>query len=315
MSPDTRIELRNEVADALSAGKPVVALESTLIAHGLPWPINLDTARAAEDMIRAEGAIPATIAVIAGRPTVGLTGPELELFARKRDMLKASRRDLATAIIQKRDAATTVAATMALAHHAGIKVFATGGIGGAHRPYHSSKSSLHWDVSADLLELARTPIAVVCAGAKSILDLPCTLEMLETSGVPIVGFGTDEFPAFYVRSSGDPVSTRVDTPEEAAKLLAAHWGLGGAGVVIAQPLPTEVALAPGELQTALHQAEEFAAKLGVRGKELTPFILQQLAELTAGKTLQPNKVLIIENARLAARIAVQFAISNLKPRR
>jgi pseudouridine-5'-phosphate glycosidase len=298
MTAKVQLDVRPEVADALRAGQPVVALESTLIAHGLPWPLNLETARAAEAAIRAEGAVPATIAVLAGRPTIGLSDSELEVLAEKKEVLKASRRDLATAIVHKCDAATTVAATMALAHLAGIRFFATGGIGGAHRGAAHS-----WDISADVMELARTPVAVVCAGAKSILDLPRTLEILETQGVPVVGFGTDEFPPFYARSSSEPVPARVDSAEQAAALVAAHWGLGGAGVVIAQPLPAEAALDPGELSESLTKAEEAAAKSSVRGNALTPFLLRQLAELTAGKTLRANQVLVLENARLAARIA------------
>jgi pseudouridine-5'-phosphate glycosidase len=307
MKAGVQFDVGPEVADALRDKRPVVALESTLIAHGLPWPINLDTARAAEAAIRAEGAIPATIAVLGGRPTVGLSDTEVEAFARSKDILKASRRDLCVAIAQQRDAATTVAATMALAHQAGIRVFATGGIGGAHPSPGSNPSGVNWDVSADLMELARTPVAVVCAGAKSILDLPRTLEILETNGVPVVGFGTDDFPAFYLRSSGLAVSARVDTPEEAAKLLAVHWDLGGAGAVIAQPLPDEVALNVEEFRSALSSANESAANAGVRGKALTPYLLRQLADLTGGKTLRANQVLVVENARLAARIARALA--------
>jgi pseudouridine-5'-phosphate glycosidase len=298
MTPRVEIDIRPEAADALRAGLPVVALESTLIAHGLPWPLNLETARGAEAAIRAEGAIPATIAVWRGRPTVGLTDTELAELAQSKDVVKASRRDLAVAVAQRRTAATTVAATMFLAHRAGIRFLATGGIGGAHRGHSET-----WDISADLMELARTPLCVVCAGAKSILDLPRTLEILETHGVPVVGYATDEFPAFYVRSSGEPVSARVNTPEEAAALLAAHWELDGAGVVLAQPLSAEAALKMDELTDALSRAEVAAAESGMRGKGLTPFLLQQLAELTEGKTLRANQVLVVENARLAARIA------------
>lgn len=296
MSDRTLLEVRPEVADALRTGRPVVALESTLIAHGLPWPLNLETARAAEHVIREEGAVPATIAVLRGRPTVGLGDAELEALARSGDILKASRRDLAAAVVQERTAATTVAATMFLAHRAGIRLFATGGIGGVHR-------GERWDVSADLAELARTPVAVVCAGAKSILDIPRTLELLETLGVPVVGFGTDEFPAFYVPSSGERVSARVDTPEHAGGLLKAHWALGGGGVVLAQPTAVDVALGGIELDAALREAERLAAAAGVRGKDLTPYLLARLAELTQGRTLRANQVLVLANARLAARVA------------
>jgi pseudouridine-5'-phosphate glycosidase len=296
--PASLLDVRPAVAGAVGEGRPVVALESTVIAHGLPWPVNLETARAAEAAVRAEGAVPATIAVLEGRPTVGLSDQELEAVARRQGVLKASRRDLGIAVAQRRTAATTVAATMFLAQQAGVRVFATGGIGGAHR-----NSQQPWDISADLIELSRIPVAVVCAGAKSILDLPRTLEILETHGVPVVGYGTDEFPAFYLHSSGEPVSARVDTPEEAAALLAAHWGLRGAGVVLAQPMAADLALPSDEFATALAQVEDRAAGLGVRGKELTPFLLAELADATEGKTLQANRALLLANARLAAQVA------------
>lgn len=294
-------EVRAEVAQAIAAGRSVVALESTLIAHGLPWPLNLETAQAAEAAVRDEGAVPATIAVCRGRPTVGLTEDELEELAQNGRVLKASRRDLAIAVSQKRTASTTVAATMFLAHQAGIRLFATGGIGGAHREANP------WDISADLVELARTPVAVVCAGAKSILDIPRTLEILETQGVPVVGYGTDEFPAFYVRTSGEPVTARVDNPRQAAELLQTHWRLGGAGVVLAQPVVEQVALEPDEFTVALTTAEKQAVGIGVRGKELTPFLLGRLAEITHGQTLRANHVLVISNARLAAQVANALA--------
>jgi pseudouridine-5'-phosphate glycosidase len=301
MSILPQFDVRPEVCAALREDRPIVALESTVIAQGLPWPLNLETARAVEAAVRAEGAVPATIAVWRGRATVGLADAELEELAQSKEVLKASRRDLAAAVAQGRTAATTVAATMFLAHRAGIRLFATGGIGGVHRgPDHE------WDVSADLMELARTPVAVVCAGAKSILDLPRTLEVLETQGVPVVGYGTDEFPAFYLRSSGEPVSARVDSPAEAAALLDAHWRLYGGGVVLAQPLPAQVALAPTELESALVRAEEQARAAGIRGKALTPFLLARLAELTEGRTLRANQALLIANARLAARVASGF---------
>lgn len=291
------LDIRPEAADALRERRPVVALESTVIAHGLPWPINLETAREAERAVRAAGAVPATIAVWKGRPTIGLDDAELEELARASDVLKASRRDLAAAVAQGRTAATTVAATMLLAHQAGIRTFATGGIGGAHRGNHS------WDISADLLELARTPVVVVCAGAKSILDIPRTLEILETHGVPVLGFGTDQFPVFYLRASGEPVTARVDTPAQAAALCAAHWSLGGAGVVLAQPVPESAALIPAEFDDALRQAESQAAAQNIRGPALTPFLLARLAEITEGKTLRANQILVVANAELAARLA------------
>jgi pseudouridylate synthase len=279
-----------------------VALESTLIAHGLPRPLNLETARAAEHAIREEGAVPATVAVLDGRPTVGVSGPGLVALAEADGVMKASRRDLSVAVARRQIAATTVSATMFLAHRAGIRFFATGGIGGVHRGVEAT-----WDVSADLTELARTPVAVICAGAKNVLDLPRTLEHLETLGVPVVGYGTDEFPAFYLRTCGEPVGTRAETPEEVAALAAAHWGLDGAGVVVAQP-PPEPALEPHEFGLALAQAEAEAAAAGVRGKAVTPFLLARLAALTGGKTLRLNQALIVANARLAARVARAFAV-------
>jgi pseudouridine-5'-phosphate glycosidase len=297
-----RLEVRPEVAEALAARRPVVALESTLIAHGLPWPANLETARVAEESVRAEGAVPATVAVWQGKPVVGLDGQQMEHLARHSEVRKASSRDLAAACVQKAFAATTVAATMLLAHRAGLRVFATGGIGGVH-----PGSGARLDISADLHELARTPVAVVCAGAKGILDLAATLEMLETMSVPVVGYQTDEFPAFLLSSSGLPVSARVNTPAEAAELLQAHWGLGGAGVVLAQPLPREAALEPEDFHKALVLAESQARSEGVRGPALTPFLLARLAELTDGRTLRANQALIVANARLAARVASALA--------
>ncbi len=294
-----------KVAAALHSGQAVVALESTLIAHGLPTPLNLDTARAAEAAVLDEGAVPATIAVCHGRPIIGLTEQELEELASSRDVFKASRRDLAVAVSQSLTAATTVAATIYLAHQAGIRLVATGGIGGTHR------GTAHaWDISADLLELTRTPVAVVCAGAKSIVDIPRTLEVLETQGVPVVGYGTDDFPAFYLRSSGEPVSARVDTPQQAAALLTAHWQLGGTGVVLAQPVVADVALEEGEFEDALTKAEKQASAARVRGKELTPYLLAKLAEVTQGKTLRANQALVVANARLAAKVASELARPN-----
>jgi pseudouridine-5'-phosphate glycosidase len=298
MAVSARLHIHPEVAQAIRQGAPVVALESTLIAHGLPWPLNLETARAAEAAILAEGARPATIAVLDGRPTVGLNQVELEGLARCKDSVKASRRDLAAAVALRFTAATTVAATMALAAKAGIRMLATGGIGGAHRD-----SSHPWDISADIAELSRTPVAVVCAGAKSILDIPRTLELLETAGVPVLGFGTDEFPAFFLQSSGQRLTARVDSHQQAADLCRAHWDLGGAGVVIAQPVERHVALEPETFMEALSYAEREAVGEGVRGKELTPFLLSKLHEITEGQTLRANHSLVIANARLAAQVA------------
>jgi pseudouridine-5'-phosphate glycosidase len=295
------LDIRAEVADAIRRGQPVVALESTLIAHGLPWPWNLETAHRAESAVRDEGAVPATIAVIEGQPTVGLNKDELHRLAQARDVIKASRRDLAFAIARRRTASTTVAGTMVLAHLAGIRVFATGGIGGAHR------GPRDWDISADLSELARTPVAVVCAGAKSILDIPRTLEILETQSVPVIGYRTDQFPAFFIPSSGEPTMNRVDTPADAAALLRVHWALGGNGIVLAQPVEEHVALEPDAFLAALSAAERDAAGEGVRGKDLTPFLLSRLADMTEGQTLKANHALVIANARLAAQIARAYA--------
>jgi pseudouridine-5'-phosphate glycosidase len=291
------LDVRPEVAEALREGVPVVALESTLIAHGLPWPHNLETAQAAEAAVRAEGAVPATIAVLSGRPKIGLGGPQIEFLANGLGVAKASRRDLAGTIVRQRDAATTVSATMFLADAVGIRVFATGGIGGVHRDAGRS-----FDVSADLTELARTPVTVVCAGAKSILDIPATLEYLETLAVPVLGYGTDTFPAFFLRSSGHP-ATRVDSPEEAAQWIWTHRALGGAGVLLAQAIDESDALDPVDFARWLSQAEEDAAAEGVHGPALSPFLLKRLAELSGGKTLKANQALVIANARLGARLA------------
>jgi len=297
----SHLDVRSEVARAVERGRPVVALESTVIAHGMPWPLNWQTATAAEAVIRDEGAVPATIAVWHGKPTIGLSTAELETLAQSEGVFKASRRDLGIAVSQGLTAATTVAATMFLAYHAGIPLFATGGIGGAHR------ETSPWDISADLTELARTPVAVVCAGAKSILDIPRTLEILETQGVPVVGYGTSRFPAFYVHTSDEPVTARVDTPQQAAALLQAHWDLGGAGIVLAQPLADKVALQPEAFWNALTTAEKQAVGGGVRGKELTPFLLSRLADITEGQTLKANHALILSNAKLAAEVACALA--------
>jgi pseudouridine-5'-phosphate glycosidase len=297
-----KLDVRPRVALALAEGRPVVALESTLVAHGLPWPVNLETARASERAVAEAGAVAATVAVWQGTPTVGLDDGEIEHLARAGGVRKAASRDLAAAVVQGACAATTVSATMRLAHAAGIRVFATGGIGGVHPCTVGSPL----DVSADLLELARTPVAVVCAGAKSILDLAATLEVLETQGVPVVGWQTDEFPAFYLRSSGLKVA-RVDSTAEAAALLRCHWQFGGAGVVLARPLPEEAALDREEFAGALARAEAQAREAGVSGPALTPYLLARLADLTGGRTLTANQALILANADLAARVARALA--------
>ncbi|HET6574391.1 MAG TPA: pseudouridine-5'-phosphate glycosidase [Fimbriiglobus sp.] len=298
MHPDW-LYVHTETADALADGRPVVAMESTLISHGLPWPANLETARQAEAAVRAAGAVPATVAVVRGRPTMGLNDRELEEFARATGVVKASRRDLGAAVGLGRTAATTVSATMVLARAAGVRVFATGGIGGAHR----QQPSQPLDISADLMELSRTPVLVVCAGAKSILDLPQTLEFLESFGVPVLGYRTDEFPVFCVRGSGGPVSARVGSPAEAAAVYDAHVRMGGRGAVLVQPVDASVAVSEDVFSTAMRTAEAEAQAKGIRGADVTPFLLARLAELTDGKTLAANRALIVANARLAAEVA------------
>jgi len=290
----------DEVTEALNDHLPLVALESTLISHGLPWPANLETAQRAEAAVRAAGAVPATIAVLEGRPTVGLSEIQLRRFAETQNVDKAGRRDLGAAVAQKRNPSTTVSATMALAYAVGIRIFATGGIGGAH-PRTSDVMPL--DISADLTELSRTPVLVVCAGAKSILDVPQTLELLETFGVPVLGYRTSEFPAFYVRGGGGCVSCRVESPAEAAAVFSAHLQMGGRGAILVQPLDEDVAVPPDIFQAALEQADGEAKQRGIVGPKLTPYLLARLAELTVGKTLQANQALIVSNAKLAAETA------------
>jgi pseudouridine-5'-phosphate glycosidase len=295
------LHVHPEVAAALASGRPVVALESTVITHGLPEPVNLELARRMESEVRSAGAVPATAAVIDGRICLGVTTDELERLALSRSLMKVSRRDMGAAAAQRATGGTTVAATMIIAHAGGVQVFATGGIGGVHR-------GSSGDVSADLPELARTPIVVVCAGAKAILDLPRTLEWLETAGVPVLGWGTDEFPAFFTRSSGLPVSARVKNAAETAALVRTHWGMNlRSGVLVCVPCPEEVAV-PGErveavLRTALQQAEAE----GVRGKRVTPYLLARMSDLSGGATLRANLALLRNNARVAAEIARAFA--------
>ena len=289
--------VREDIRRALASGVPVVALESTVIAHGLPFPDNLETARELEAIVEANGATPATVGVVAGKPVVGLEGAALERFARGDEVRKLSRRDLGAAIGLGLYGATTVAATMALAHEAGIEVFATGGIGGVHRGARES-----WDVSADLTELSRTPVLVVCAGAKAILDLRATLEVLETLGVPVVGFGTDEFPAFYSRTSGLPLSVRADSPEEVARIWRAHrrYG-GGGGMLLCVPPPESAALPAADVEAAIARALDAARD--IHGAAVTPFLLSTLQRDTGGQTLKTNIALLRNNARVAARVA------------
>jgi pseudouridine-5'-phosphate glycosidase len=292
------LHLPDHVRAALEWRQPIVALESTVISHGLPYPHNLDLARAMESEVSGQDALPATIGVVAGVPTVGMSDAEVERFARASGVLKLSRRDIAYAVALRRDGATTVAATMALAAAAGVSVFATGGIGGVHRGARES-----WDISADLTELARTPVLVVCAGAKAILDLPATLEYLETAGVPVLGLDTDEFPAFYSASSGLPVA-RVANLSEAAAVWRAHERLGGGGgMLLAVPPPAEVALARNEVEGAIERALAKAIAAGVRGQAVTPFLLAAVAEETHGESMRTNIALLRQNARVAAQAA------------
>ncbi len=296
-------EIRPEIAEAVARRRPVVALESTLIAQGLPYPDNLETALGAEARVRTAGALPATIGIVGGGVVVGLNRAEIEAFATGSDVLKVSRRDMARAVAAGVMGATTVAATLYAAQRAGISVLATGGIGGVHR---GGEASL--DISADLIELGRTPVAVIASGAKSILDLPRTLEMLETQGVAVIGYRCDEFPAFYLRSSGLALEARVDTPADAAAILRAQHALGlGSGTLIANPPPDGAALDRDELEAWLAEAERRAAAEDVIGKSLTPFLLRQLFELSGGRTLAVNKALIEANAALAAEIARELA--------
>jgi len=297
---NTNLEMSQEVAAALKAKKPVVALESTIISHGMPYPQNRDTALAVEKIVRDAGAVPATIAVIGGKLKAGLTADEIEYITKNgHDVTKVSRRDLPFVIANRADGATTVAGTMIVAHMAGIKVFATGGIGGVHRDGNNT-----FDISADLQELARTSVAVVCAGVKSILDIALTLEYLETCGVPVVGYGTDEFPAFYTRNSGLKVEYRLDRASDIARMLDAKWDMGLAGgAVIANPIPAEYAMDAALIDRAIEAALAEAGKLGIRGKETTPFLLAKIKELTGGDSLDSNIQLVYSNARLAAEIA------------
>ncbi len=301
MNPE--LDLAQPVAAALAAGQPVVALESTLITHGLPYPINVETALAMEEAVRASGAVPATIAVLRGRITVGLSQAEVERLGTlpTGSVRKCSRRDLPIAVGLGEDAATTVAGTMIVAHMAGVRVFATGGIGGVHR-------GQPFDVSADLIELGRTPVAVVCSGAKSILDLPLTIEVLETQGVPIIGLQTDTLPAFYSHSSGLPVDVRVETPAAAAQIIAAAQRLGARhGLLVAVPVPAADELPVDTAEAAIEQATLEAAERGVHGKEVTPFVLGRVLELTEGRSRRANTALLINNARTAGLIAAALS--------
>ena len=298
------LNIAPEVAAALNSGQPVVALESTIISHGMPYPRNVETASAVENTVRDAGAIPATIAILNGALKVGLSADEIQhIGERGQTVIKCSRRDLPFAVLNKHDGATTVAATMIIAAMAGIRVFATGGIGGVHRGVEETM-----DISADLDELARTNVAVVCAGIKSVLDIGRTLEYLETRGVPVVGYRTDILPAFYSRSSGFPVDYRVDTAREAAAAMTVKQDLGlDGGLVIAAPIPDEHALSEDDIDSVILDALAEMEARGITGKDTTPFLLSSIAERTDGRSLEANIQLVINNARIAAEIAIEFA--------
>ena len=297
------LDIKPEVAQAIAEGKPVVALESTIISHGMPYPQNVETALNVERIIRENGAVPATIAIIGGRLKAGLTEEEIAYFGKKGQAIaKASRRDLAALCAQGEDGATTVATTMIIAHMAGIKIFATGGIGGVHRGAETTM-----DISADLEELAQTPVMVVCAGAKSILDLGLTLEYLETKGVPVLGYGTKELPAFYTRRSGFSVDYRVDSPEELAAIFKAQQDMGlKGGMLVTNPIPQEYAMPLDAINAAIDQAIRECNEKGIHGKETTPFLLARVAELTGGDSLASNIRLVFNNAKVAAQTAVAY---------
>jgi pseudouridine-5'-phosphate glycosidase len=296
------IQLSNEVARAINIGLPIVALESTVITHGLPKPQNIELARDMEKTIRDFGATPATIALLDGKIRIGLSDDELIRLADSESLLKVSHRDFATAIVKKINGGTTVAGTMLAANMAGIKVFATGGIGGVHQ-----ESS--FDVSTDLHSLAEIPTIVVCAGAKSILDLPATLETLETLGVPVIGYQTDEFPAFYSRESGLNVSARLDSPKEIADFAKAHWSLGmKSAVLVTNPIPETEAISKSKMEPMIAKASKEAVEGGIHGQQLTPFLLNRINELSKGKSLKANLVLLLNNARLAAEIAKEMNV-------
>ena len=302
-TPHPMLAVADEVRDALAAGRPVVALESTIISHGMPYPKNVQTAREVEQIIRDHGAVPATIAVLHGVPRIGLNDAELDLLGSDGNVRKVSIRDLPYVVARKEHGATTVASTMRLAALAGIRVFVTGGLGGVHRGAQDSM-----DISADLTELSLTDVAVVSAGVKSLLDIGRTLEVLETLGVPVITVGSNDFPSFYSRSSGFASPLRMDTPAGIAAAMKAKWGLGLAGgLVIANPIPPEAALEPAVIREAIDRALAQAEKEGIGGKELTPFLLDYLARASDGATLETYRALMISNARLGAEIAMQLA--------
>lgn len=297
------LKISEEVRQALEQGKPVVALESTIISHGMPYPDNVKTALTVEKTVRENGAVPATIAIIKGVPTVGLSEEEIERLGKEgTKVVKVSRRDIPVVIAKKLDGATTVASTMIFAETAGIKVFATGGIGGVHRG-----ATETMDISADLEELHQTNVTVVCAGAKSILDLGLTLEYLETKGVPVLGYKTDELPAFFTRKSGFKVDYRMDSPEEIAAAVKAKDALGlSGGMLVANPVPEEYSMDPDKIEAVISEAVEEAKALGIAGKKVTPFLLEKIRNVTGGDSLFTNVKLVLNNAALAAKIAAEL---------
>lgn len=300
------LEINPEVKKAIEEGRPVVALESTIISHGMPYPRNVETALNVEKIIRENGAIPATMAILKGKLKIGLTPEEIEYLGKSKNVIKTSRRDIPFVLAKGVDGATTVATTMIMASLAGIKIFATGGIGGVHRGAQET-----FDISADLQELANTDVAVVCAGAKSILDIGLTLEYLETQGVPVVGFKTDELPAFYTSKSGFGVDYRVDSEFELAKALKAKWDLGlKGGAVVANPIPTEFEMNPEIISKAIEAALKEADEKGIKGKESTPFLLAKVKELTDGASLDSNIQLVYNNAKVGANLAVELSKLN-----
>jgi pseudouridine-5'-phosphate glycosidase len=295
------LHFSEEVRQALDNQQPIVGLETAVVTHGLPYPTNIELAQAMENLIREEGAVPATVGVLGGKAQVGMNPADIQLLAQDQDVIKVSRRDFSRAALKKLNGGTTVAGTITALHRAGIQVFATGGIGGVHRNAPN-------DISADLYTMALTPVIVVCAGAKSILDLPATLEALETLSVPVVGYQTSTFPAFYARSSGLPVTAQVEDPEEAAVLARAHWEMGvNSAVLLAVPAPLEDALPDKAMQEAVDQALQDAGEHNIHGQEVTPFLLNRVSELTGKSSMKANLGLLLNNARIAARVAVELS--------
>ena len=295
------LHFSEEVRQALDNQQPIVGLETAVVTHGLPYPTNIELAQAMENLIREEGAVPATVGVLGGKAQVGMNLADIQLLSQDRDVIKVSRRDFSRAALKKLNGGTTVAGTITALHRAGIQVFATGGIGGVHRNAPN-------DISADLHTMAQTPVIVVCAGAKSILDLPATLETLETLSVPVVGYQTSTFPAFYARSSGLPVTAQVEDPEDAAVLARAHWEMGvNSAVLLAVPAPLEDALPDKAMQEAVDQALQDAGEHNIHGQEVTPFLLNRVSELTGKSSMKANLGLLLNNARVAARVAVELS--------